>query len=57
MDNAHAKTVEECLAYFGVSETTGLSPEQVKRSLEKYGPNGEPASWGRWARGQMGAVA
>uniref|UniRef100_A0A8B9ZAD3 Cation-transporting P-type ATPase N-terminal domain-containing protein n=2 Tax=Accipitrinae TaxID=8955 RepID=A0A8B9ZAD3_9AVES len=41
MENAHAKTVEECLAYFGVTESVGLSPEQVKRSLEKYGHNGE----------------
>lgn len=41
MENAHAKTGEECLAYFGVSEHTGLSPEQVKRHLEKYGYNGE----------------
>uniref|UniRef100_A0A8C9KYC2 Uncharacterized protein n=1 Tax=Serinus canaria TaxID=9135 RepID=A0A8C9KYC2_SERCA len=31
MENAHAKTAEECLAFFGVSESVGLSPEQVKR--------------------------
>ncbi|TRZ05209.1 hypothetical protein HGM15179_021897 [Zosterops borbonicus] len=41
MENAHAKTAEECLAFFGVTENVGLSPEQVKRSLEKYGPNGK----------------
>uniref|UniRef100_A0A2I3GSE0 Calcium-transporting ATPase n=1 Tax=Nomascus leucogenys TaxID=61853 RepID=A0A2I3GSE0_NOMLE len=41
MEAAHAKTTEECLAYFGVSETTGLTPDQVKRNLEKYGPNGK----------------
>ncbi|KAL8176858.1 UNVERIFIED_CONTAM: Sarcoplasmic/endoplasmic reticulum calcium ATPase 1 [Gekko kuhli] len=41
MENAHAKTAEECLAYFGVSEHTGLSPEQVKRHLDKYGYNGK----------------
>lgn len=41
MEAAHSKTTEECLAYFGVSETTGLSPDQVKRHLEKYGPNGK----------------
>uniref|UniRef100_A0A8C3U793 Uncharacterized protein n=1 Tax=Catharus ustulatus TaxID=91951 RepID=A0A8C3U793_CATUS len=35
MENAHARTAEECLAFFGVSEGVGLSPEQV--SLEKYG--------------------
>ncbi|MGH0135216.1 UNVERIFIED_CONTAM: hypothetical protein FKN15_061005 [Acipenser sinensis] len=41
MDNGHSKTVEECLAYFGVNEKAGLTPEQVKKSMEKYGPNGE----------------
>ncbi|EHB11840.1 Sarcoplasmic/endoplasmic reticulum calcium ATPase 1 [Heterocephalus glaber] len=41
MEAAHAKTTEECLAYFGVNETTGLTPDQVKRHLEKYGPNGK----------------
>ncbi|XP_072792471.1 sarcoplasmic/endoplasmic reticulum calcium ATPase 1 [Taeniopygia guttata] len=47
MENAHAKTAEECLAFFGVSEGVGLSPEQVKRSLEKYGPNELPAEEGK----------
>ncbi|XP_015281297.1 PREDICTED: sarcoplasmic/endoplasmic reticulum calcium ATPase 1 [Gekko japonicus] len=47
MENAHAKTGEECLAYFGVSEHTGLSPEQVKRHLEKYGYNELPAEEGK----------
>lgn len=47
MENAHAKTAEECLAYFGVSEHTGLSPEQVKRHLEKYGHNELPAEEGK----------
>ena len=41
MENAHAKTAEECLAYFGVNENTGLSPEQVKKNLDKYGHNGK----------------
>ncbi|KAF7238762.1 Sarcoplasmic/endoplasmic reticulum calcium ATPase 1 [Varanus komodoensis] len=41
MENAHAKTAEECLAYFGVSEHAGLSPEQVKKNLDKYGHNGK----------------
>ena len=41
MEAAHSKTTEECLAYFGVSETTGLTPDQVKRHLEKYGHNGK----------------
>lgn len=43
MEGAHSKSTEECLAYFGVSETTGLTPDQVKRHLEKYGPNGKCA--------------
>ncbi|XP_025271475.1 sarcoplasmic/endoplasmic reticulum calcium ATPase 1 isoform X2 [Canis lupus baileyi] len=47
MEAAHSKTTEECLAYFGVSETTGLSPDQVKRHLEKYGPNELPAEEGK----------
>lgn len=41
MEAAHSKSTEECLSYFGVSETTGLTPDQVKRHLEKYGPNGK----------------
>uniref|UniRef100_A0A8C9W097 Calcium-transporting ATPase n=1 Tax=Scleropages formosus TaxID=113540 RepID=A0A8C9W097_SCLFO len=41
MDNAHTKEPAECLAYFGVNENTGLSPDQVKKSLAKYGYNGE----------------
>ncbi|KAH0626554.1 hypothetical protein JD844_001612 [Phrynosoma platyrhinos] len=47
MENAHAKTAEECLAYFGVNEHTGLSPEQVKKNLEKYGHNELPAEEGK----------
>uniref|UniRef100_A0A8C2I0A2 P-type Ca(2+) transporter n=1 Tax=Cyprinus carpio TaxID=7962 RepID=A0A8C2I0A2_CYPCA len=41
MENAHTKETAECLAYFGVSETTGLSPDQVKKNQAKYGFNGE----------------
>uniref|UniRef100_A0A8C3F8I0 P-type Ca(2+) transporter n=1 Tax=Chrysemys picta bellii TaxID=8478 RepID=A0A8C3F8I0_CHRPI len=41
MENSHTKTVEECLAYFGVSENSGLTPEHVKKNLDKYGPNGK----------------
>ena len=40
MENAHTKTFEEVSDYFGVEESTGLGDEQVKKSLEKYGPNG-----------------
>ncbi|XP_078393123.1 sarcoplasmic/endoplasmic reticulum calcium ATPase 1-like, partial [Cetorhinus maximus] len=47
MDNGHVKTTEECVAYFGVSEHTGLSPEQVKKSFDKYGPNELPAEEGK----------
>ncbi|XP_043942467.1 sarcoplasmic/endoplasmic reticulum calcium ATPase 1 isoform X1 [Protopterus annectens] len=47
MENAHTKTVEECLAYFGVNENTGLSPEQVKKNFDKFGPNELPAEEGK----------
>ena len=40
MENAHAKTAEECLAYFNVDQETGLSDEQLARATEKFGPNG-----------------
>uniref|UniRef100_A0A673NJU0 Calcium-transporting ATPase n=1 Tax=Sinocyclocheilus rhinocerous TaxID=307959 RepID=A0A673NJU0_9TELE len=41
MENAHTKETAECLAYFSVSETTGLAPDQVKKNQDKYGFNGE----------------
>lgn len=41
MENAHTKAPEECLAYFGVNENTGLTPDQFKKNLDKYGFNGE----------------
>ncbi|XP_058873002.1 sarcoplasmic/endoplasmic reticulum calcium ATPase 1 isoform X1 [Acipenser ruthenus] len=47
MDNGHSKEVAECLAYFGVNENSGLSPEQVKKNMEKYGPNELPAEEGK----------
>lgn len=31
----------DVMSYFGVNEETGLSPEQFKKNLEKYGYNGE----------------
>lgn len=40
MDNAHTKTVEEVLGFFGVNESTGLSCEQLKKNRERWGPNG-----------------
>jgi Ca2+ transporting ATPase len=41
MEQAHSKSVEEICAFFGVDEETGLSEDQVKKSREKYGPNGK----------------
>lgn len=41
MENAHTKTASEVLENFGVNENTGLTLEQVKINLEKYGPNGK----------------
>lgn len=54
MENSHTKGPAECLAYFGVNEKTGLSPDQFKKNLEKYGYNGERAGhqgWGGWGWG------
>ncbi|KAK3573193.1 hypothetical protein QTP86_015101 [Hemibagrus guttatus] len=39
MDNAHTKTVEEVLGFFGVNESTGLSSEQLRKNRERWGPN------------------
>ncbi|XP_032429897.1 ATPase sarcoplasmic/endoplasmic reticulum Ca2+ transporting 1, like isoform X1 [Xiphophorus hellerii] len=47
MENAHTKETTECLSYFGVNENVGLSPDQVKKSLEKYGFNELPAEEGK----------
>ncbi|TKS89861.1 Sarcoplasmic/endoplasmic reticulum calcium ATPase 2 [Collichthys lucidus] len=41
MENAHTKPPADCLAYFGVNENTGLSPNEFKKNLEKYGYNGK----------------
>ncbi|KAF6734130.1 Sarcoplasmic/endoplasmic reticulum calcium ATPase 3 [Oryzias melastigma] len=41
MENAHTKSATEVLDYFGVNENTGLTQEQVKVNLEKYGLNGK----------------
>lgn len=41
MENAHTKSAAEVLHHFGVNENTGLTQEQVKVGLERYGPNGE----------------
>ncbi|KAK5850810.1 hypothetical protein PBY51_001655 [Eleginops maclovinus] len=47
MENSHAKLPAECLSYFGVNEETGLSPDQFKKNLEKYGHNELPAEEGK----------
>ncbi|XP_028990645.1 ATPase sarcoplasmic/endoplasmic reticulum Ca2+ transporting 1, like isoform X2 [Betta splendens] len=47
MENAHTKAPAECLAYFGVNENTGLSPDQFKKNLDKYGFNELPAEEGK----------
>lgn len=41
MENAHTKSTSEVLKHFDVNENNGLTPEQVKTNVEKYGPNGE----------------
>uniref|UniRef100_A0A673BMY7 Cation-transporting P-type ATPase N-terminal domain-containing protein n=1 Tax=Sphaeramia orbicularis TaxID=375764 RepID=A0A673BMY7_9TELE len=41
MENAHTKSATEVLDNFGVNENTGLTLDQVRTNLDKYGPNGE----------------
>ncbi|NWR19146.1 AT2A3 ATPase, partial [Emberiza fucata] len=41
MEAAHSIPVLDVLRRFGVSESCGLSAEQVRRNREKYGPNGQ----------------
>ncbi|XP_071395805.1 sarcoplasmic/endoplasmic reticulum calcium ATPase 1 [Centroberyx affinis] len=47
MENAHMKVPAECLAYFGVNENTGLTPDQFKKNLAKHGYNELPAEEGK----------
>uniref|UniRef100_A0AAQ5XW52 Calcium-transporting ATPase n=1 Tax=Amphiprion ocellaris TaxID=80972 RepID=A0AAQ5XW52_AMPOC len=47
MENAHTKSATEVLDNFSVNENTGLTLEQVKVGLEKYGPNELPAEEGK----------
>lgn len=57
MENAHTKVPAECVAYFGVNEKTGLSPDQFKKNLDKYGYNGERAGHrGLGSTGRRGAA-
>ena len=41
MEDGHMKTWEECTRYFNVDDERGLSPSQVEKNREKYGPNGK----------------
>lgn len=41
MEDAHAKTSEEVLKFFGTNEEVGLTADQVKTFQAKYGPNGK----------------
>lgn len=41
MEDGHSKSVEEVTSYFNVDPERGLTPDQVKRNQEKYGPNGK----------------
>lgn len=41
MENGHCKTYQEVADFFGTDLEKGLTPEQVKRLTEKYGPNGK----------------
>ncbi|KAG6448340.1 calcium-transporting ATPase sarcoplasmic/endoplasmic reticulum type isoform X2 [Manduca sexta] len=47
MEDAHTKSVDEVLKYFGTDPDKGLSADQVKRNQEKYGPNELPAEEGK----------
>lgn len=41
MEDGFMKKWEECCDYFSVNVERGLSPDQVKRNRDKYGPNGK----------------
>ncbi|KAK2171435.1 hypothetical protein NP493_1067g00022 [Ridgeia piscesae] len=47
MEDSHTKSVPEVLHYFKTDETTGLSDDQVKEALGKYGLNELPAEEGK----------
>ncbi|XP_042685961.1 sarcoplasmic/endoplasmic reticulum calcium ATPase 3 isoform X1 [Centrocercus urophasianus] len=47
MEAAHSVPVRDVLSRFDVTESCGLSPEQVRRNREKYGPNELPAEEGK----------
>ena len=41
MEDGYMKTWEQCCDHFGVSVDRGLTQDQVKKNLDKYGPNGK----------------
>lgn len=41
MEDGHIKTVDEVLNYFNTDPERGLTPDQVRKNQEKYGPNGK----------------
>lgn len=41
MEDAHSKTKEEVIKFFGTNEEVGLTPDQIKTLQAKYGPNGK----------------
>nr|XP_039253740.1 sarcoplasmic/endoplasmic reticulum calcium ATPase 1-like [Styela clava] len=47
MEDAYMKPKEEVVKHFGVSESLGLTLEQVKKNRKKYGPNELPAEEGK----------
>ncbi|XP_068610599.1 ATPase sarcoplasmic/endoplasmic reticulum Ca2+ transporting 1, like isoform X1 [Brachionichthys hirsutus] len=47
MENSHTKGPAECLAFFSVNEQSGLTPDQFKKNLEKFGYNELPAEEGK----------
>lgn len=56
MENAHTRESADVLSYFGVTEDTGLTPEQVKKNLDKYGFNGEGSKEMDDRKKQLGAA-
>jgi Ca2+ transporting ATPase len=47
MEDGYMKTWQQCCDYFNVNVERGLSPDQVKKNLDKYGPNELPAEEGK----------
>ena len=41
MEDGHAKSVDDVTSFFGTDLDRGLSPDQIKRNQDKYGPNGK----------------